>query len=150
MGLFRKIRNLFSPMNKVYGGPEHFRNGKEPEIRCVYAGPEYFEKKRREAEKEDAPYPENHAETREEVPEMQAVYAGPATPPKAEMRFVYAGPGYFSKQPTEPSQSLPPIAIPEGGWMCFCGHINTGNFCTECGAPRRDTPTAGPNPTMLA
>ena len=23
---------------------------------------------------------------------------------------------------------------PEGGWKCKCGAVNTGKFCTECGA----------------
>lgn len=25
---------------------------------------------------------------------------------------------------------------PENGWKCTCGHVNTGNFCAECGAKR--------------
>jgi len=26
--------------------------------------------------------------------------------------------------------------LPEGSWKCFCGKVNSGKFCSECGRPR--------------
>ena len=34
-------------------------------------------------------------------------------------------------------QAAAPAAAPaQGGWTCSCGAVNTGNFCTECGAKK--------------
>jgi len=29
-----------------------------------------------------------------------------------------------------------PTAPPPGSWQCFCGRVNSRNFCTECGKKR--------------
>ncbi len=29
-----------------------------------------------------------------------------------------------------------PAAVPEGAWQCACGAVNTGNFCPQCGAKK--------------
>ena len=29
-----------------------------------------------------------------------------------------------------------PAAVPEGAWQCACGSVNTGNFCPQCGAKK--------------
>lgn len=31
-----------------------------------------------------------------------------------------------------------PQAAPSGGWTCQCGTVNTGNFCTNCGAKKSE------------
>ena len=94
---------------------------------------------------------------------MNGVYAGPQPPPETFM-CVYAGPQNWAPTMKEqmdavlkgqaPAASQPapqhPKEIPADGWRCSCGNINVGRFCTECGAPRIDTPPTGPNPTMLA
>ncbi len=33
-------------------------------------------------------------------------------------------------------QSQQPQAAPAGSWTCSCGAVNTGKFCSECGAPK--------------
>lgn len=37
------------------------------------------------------------------------------------------------------AQNTPPASaqgVPQGGWTCECGTVNTGNFCTNCGKPK--------------
>ena len=36
-----------------------------------------------------------------------------------------------------------PSAAPAGGWKCKCGTVNTGKFCTECGATQGWTCSCG-------
>lgn len=33
-------------------------------------------------------------------------------------------------------QAAPQAQAPANGWTCSCGHVNTGRFCGECGAPK--------------
>lgn len=40
-------------------------------------------------------------------------------------------------QQQQPQQSQ---AAPQGGWTCSCGAVNTGNFCSECGSKKPETP----------
>ena len=37
----------------------------------------------------------------------------------------------------------PAPAAPAGGWTCACGAVNTGKFCSECGAPKPAETAAG-------
>ena len=43
----------------------------------------------------------------------------------------------FQMGGTQP-QSPAPAAAPANGWTCSCGAVNTGKFCTECGAKQPD------------
>ena len=36
-----------------------------------------------------------------------------------------------------------PAAVPSNGWTCKCGAVNTGKFCTECGAAQGWTCSCG-------
>ena len=40
----------------------------------------------------------------------------------------------FQMAQQQPQQPAPAPAAPQGGWQCKCGAVNTGKFCTECGA----------------
>ena len=35
-----------------------------------------------------------------------------------------------------PNQFAAPAQAPANGWTCGCGHVNTGNFCAECGGKK--------------
>ena len=116
-----------SPIGFVYAGPGYFSNDKGP-IEAVYAGPN--------------PRPET----------FMCVYAGPDYfAPKIQTQQRGVQQGLFTNQPAPAPEPVDPNNLPEGSWFCTCcGHLNTGKFCSECGAPRKDDPPAGPNPTMLA
>lgn len=131
------------PIGFVYAGPGYFKNqnGRNDIVRAVYAAPVNLN----------------------DSNQMNGVYAGPQPPPETFM-CVYAGPQNWAPTMKEqmdavlkgqaPAAGQPapqqPKEIPADGWRCSCGNINVGRFCTECGAPRIDTPPTGPNPTMLA
>lgn len=36
----------------------------------------------------------------------------------------------------QPQASAPATAVPANSWTCSCGAVNTGKFCTECGAKK--------------
>ncbi len=42
------------------------------------------------------------------------------------------------QQQPAPQQTQQPA--PQGGWTCSCGAVNSGNFCSECGAKRPEAP----------
>lgn len=45
------------------------------------------------------------------------------------------------QQQQQPQQVAPQqAAAPAGGWSCSCGAVNTGKFCSECGAKKPDAP----------
>ena len=44
------------------------------------------------------------------------------------------------QQPAPQSVPAPAAPAPAAGWTCTCGAVNSGKFCTECGAPQ---PAAG-------
>ena len=51
--------------------------------------------------------------------------------------------GTQPQQPQQPQQAQPAQtaqAQPAGGWTCACGAVNTGKFCSECGAKKPDAP----------
>ena len=43
-------------------------------------------------------------------------------------------------QPQQPQQAQTAQAQPADGWTCACGAVNTGKFCSECGAKKPDAP----------
>lgn len=47
-------------------------------------------------------------------------------------------------QPQQPEQQQPQSAVPNKtdaeGWTCACGAVNTGKFCSECGAKKPEAP----------
>lgn len=48
--------------------------------------------------------------------------------------------GAQPQQPQQPQQAQTAQAQPAGGWTCACGAVNTGKFCSECGAKKPDAP----------
>ncbi len=44
-----------------------------------------------------------------------------------------ANPQFAPAQPTAPAAPAAPAA---DSWTCVCGAVNTGKFCTQCGAPK--------------
>ena len=46
-----------------------------------------------------------------------------------------AGAGSTPRASSSPMAGAPAGAV-AGTWTCRCGHTNTGNFCTDCGAPK--------------
>ncbi len=40
------------------------------------------------------------------------------------------------QQAAQQPQPAPAPAVPSDDWKCACGAVNTGKFCTECGAPK--------------
>ena len=36
-------------------------------------------------------------------------------------------------------QQAQPAQAPAGSWTCSCGSVNTGNFCSNCGAKKPST-----------
>lgn len=47
--------------------------------------------------------------------------------------------GGMMNQQATPQQVAPQQAAPQQSqsqWTCTCGNVNTGKFCSECGAPR--------------
>lgn len=51
-------------------------------------------------------------------------------------------PQYHNQQPQQaaPQQATPQQTAQAGGWTCSCGNVNTGNFCSECGSKKPETP----------
>lgn len=51
-------------------------------------------------------------------------------------------PQYHNQQPPQaaPQQATPQQTAQAGGWTCSCGNVNTGNFCSECGSKKPETP----------
>lgn len=48
--------------------------------------------------------------------------------------------GAQPQQPQQPQQAQTAQAQPADGWTCACGAVNTGKFCSECGAKKPDAP----------
>ena len=44
------------------------------------------------------------------------------------------------QQPQQTQQAQTAQAQPAGGWTCACGAVNTGKFCSECGAKKPEAP----------
>ncbi len=44
----------------------------------------------------------------------------------------------MGQQQAAQAQTASAQAAPEGSWTCSCGAVNTGKFCSECGAKRPD------------
>ena len=43
--------------------------------------------------------------------------------------------GEIGDEPVDvPAETEAPAAVADGSWACTCGSVNTGKFCTECGA----------------
>ena len=42
----------------------------------------------------------------------------------------------MGQQQAPPPQAAPQQAAPAGQWTCQCGTVNTGNFCSNCAAPK--------------
>ncbi len=40
----------------------------------------------------------------------------------------------------QPQQPAPQQTAPREGWTCSCGAVNTGKFCSECGAKKPEAP----------
>lgn len=51
-------------------------------------------------------------------------------------------PQYHNQQPQQaaPQQATPQQTAQTGNWTCSCGNVNTGNFCSECGSKKPETP----------
>lgn len=51
-------------------------------------------------------------------------------------------PQYHNQQPQQaaPQQATPQQTAQAGSWTCSCGNVNTGNFCSECGSKKPETP----------
>ncbi len=47
--------------------------------------------------------------------------------------------GAAQQQQQAPVQQAAPAQTPADGWTCTCGAVNTGKFCTECGAKKPET-----------
>lgn len=41
-----------------------------------------------------------------------------------------------AQQQAQPQQAAQPQPVQQSGWTCGCGAVNTGKFCSECGAPK--------------